>query len=177
MIMLDTTIVNIAVPSLVSSFDAGLVAVGWVNSAYLLSYAILLLVAGRLGDRYGPRPMFIAGLAVFTAASLACGVAPTIGWLIAARAVQGIGGGGLASMGMVVLGDVAAPRERGRYYGYFAVAYTTAGASGPALGGFLADHLHWSAIFWLNVPLAVASADHAIPSCGRESPGRKYKRA
>src|SRR5258708_35468771 len=82
--------------------------------------------------------------------------------LILARSLQGIGGGGLTSMGMVVLGDVAAPRERGRYYGYFAVAYTTAGASGPALGGFLAESLHWSAIFWINVPLALAAL--TVPS-------------
>src|SRR5258708_20228889 len=77
--------------------------------------------------------------------------------LILARSLQGIGGGGLSSMGMVVLGDVAAPRERGRYYAYFAVTYTTAGASGPALGGFLPHHLHWSAIFWINIPLRLAA--------------------
>jgi MFS family permease len=77
--------------------------------------------------------------------------------LILGRALQGLGGGGLASMGMVVLGDVAAPRERGRYYAYFAVTYTTAGACGPALGGFLADHLHWSAIFWINLPLGLGA--------------------
>jgi MFS family permease len=77
--------------------------------------------------------------------------------LMLARALQGIGGGGLASMGMVVLGDVAPPRQRGRYYAYFAATYTTAGAVGPALGGFIADHLSWPAIFWLNLPLGLAA--------------------
>ncbi|BDZ40976.1 hypothetical protein GCM10025865_02750 [Paraoerskovia sediminicola] len=95
MIMVDTTIVNIAIPTLTSAFDATLVSVGWVNSAYLLSYASLMLFAGRLGDRYGPRAVFVAGLVVFTVFSFLCGFsgeigsAPEIGWLIAFRALQG----------------------------------------------------------------------------------------
>ena len=91
MIMVDTTIVNIAVPTLQTELDASLVAVGWVNSAYLLSYAVLLLLAGRLGDRYGPKPVFVVGLAVFTIASAWCGFSGSIEMLIAARVVQGVG--------------------------------------------------------------------------------------
>lgn len=89
MIMVDTTIVNIAVPTLVDSFDVGLSAVGWVTSAYLLTYAVLLLVTGRLGDRFGPKNIFVAGLVVFTLSSLWCGFSGSIGMLITARAVQG----------------------------------------------------------------------------------------
>ena len=77
--------------------------------------------------------------------------------LILARVLHGLGGGGLSSMGMIVLGDLVAPKERGRYYTYFALTYTTAGASGPALGGFIADHLHWSVIFWINIPMGLAA--------------------
>jgi MFS family permease len=91
------------------------------------------------------------------AGSLLCALAPNMTTLILGRVLHGLGGGGLASMGAVVLGDVVAPKERGRYYAYFAVVYTTAGASGPALGGFLADYVHWSAIFWLNIPLGLAA--------------------
>lgn len=157
MIMLDTTIVNIAVPSLVSSFDAGLVAVGWVNSAYLLSYAILLLVAGRLGDRYGPRPMFIAGLAVFTAASLACGVAPTIGWLIAARAVQGIGGALVTPQTMTLITRVFPERQRGTALGLWGTIAGVAAIAGPLLGGLLVETVGWQWIFFVNVPVGVVA--------------------
>ena len=94
--------------------------------------------------------------------------------LILGRALHGLGGGGLASMGIVVLGDVAAPKERGRYYAYFAVAYTTAGACGPALGGFLSDYLHWSAIFWLNIPLGLRGAAITTWSLLRRLP--RYER-
>ena len=103
--------------------------------------------------------------------------------LILGRALHGLGGGGLASMGAVVLGDVVAPKERGRYYAYFAVVYTTAGALGPALGGFLSDYLHWSAIFWLNIllgfaALAVTDAAAAPAAAARApAPARRDRRA
>jgi MFS family permease len=91
------------------------------------------------------------------AGSLICALAPSMLILILGRILQGFGGGGLASMGMVILGDIAAPKDRGRYYAYFSATYTTAGACGPLLGGFLADYLHWSVIFWLNVPLGLVA--------------------
>ena len=94
--------------------------------------------------------------------------------LIFGRVVQGIGAAGLTSIPVVVLGDVAAPKERGKYSAYFAVTYTTAGACGPALGGFLSDYLHWSAIFWLNIPLDLARAarhlDAAAPPAALRAP-------
>jgi MFS family permease len=87
--------------------------------------------------------------------SLICAFAPDMLVLIFGRIVHGLGGGGLTSLAMIVLGDIAAPKDRGRYYAYFALTYSTAGATGPVLGGFLADHLHWSMIFWLNIPLGI----------------------
>src|SRR5699024_11817195 len=91
MILVDVSIVSIATPALMDSFDAGVEPVLWVTSAYLLAYAVPLLITGRFGDRYGPKRLYLIGLAVFTGASLACGLSPTIGWLIGARVVQGLG--------------------------------------------------------------------------------------
>src|SRR5258708_7460995 len=112
---------------------------------------------GKVADIRGRAVALHVAIAAHLAGSLCCALESSMLVLILGRALQGVGGGGLASMVMVVLGDVAAPRERGRYYAYFAVTYTTAGACGPVLGGFLADHLHWSAIFWINIPLGIAA--------------------
>src|SRR6267154_2384649 len=129
----------------------------WLITAYLLSSTAIIPLYGKIADIRGRAFALRIAIAVHLAGSLICSLAPSMLVLILGRALQGIGGGGLSSMGMVVLGDVAAPRERGRYYAYFAVTYTTAGACGPALGGFLADHLHWSAIIWINIPLGLAA--------------------
>jgi MFS family permease len=129
----------------------------WLITAYLLASTAIIPLYGKIADIRGRAFALRIAIAVHLAGSLMCALAPAMLVLILGRGLQGIGGGGLASMGMVVLGDVAAPRERGRYYAYFAVTYTTAGACGPALGGFLADHLHWSAIFWINLPLGLAA--------------------
>jgi len=129
----------------------------WLITAYLLASTAMIPLYGKIADIHGRAFALRIAIAVHLAGSLLCALAPAMPVLILGRALQGLGGGGLASMGMVVLGDVAAPRERGRYYAYFAVTYTTAGACGPALGGFLADHLHWSAIFWINIPLGLAA--------------------
>jgi EmrB/QacA subfamily drug resistance transporter len=129
----------------------------WLITAYLLASTAIIPLYGKIADIRGRAFALRIAIAVHLAGSLMCALAPSMLVLILGRALQGLGGGGLASMGMVVLGDVAAPRERGRYYAYFAVTYTTAGACGPALGGFLADHLHWSAIFWINLPLGLGA--------------------
>src|SRR5262245_64983715 len=91
------------------------------------------------------------------AGSLICAFAPSIIVLILGRAVQGLGGAGLSAVAVIVLADAAAPKDRGRYYAYFSIVYTTAGACGPALGGFIADKLHWSLLFWLNIPLGLCA--------------------
>src|SRR5215471_1575202 len=123
-----------------------------------LDNTILASALPTIGREFGDVHDLPWLITIYLLASTA--VVPLYGKLsdIHGRALHGLGGGGLASMGAVVLGDVSAPKERGRYYAYFAVVYTTAGASGPALGGFLSDHIHWSAIFWLNIPLGIAAA-------------------
>jgi MFS family permease len=153
---LDQTILASALPTIGRDLgDAH--ELPWLITAYLLASTAVIPLYGKIADIHGRAFALRIAIAVHLAGSLLCALAPSMLVLIMGRGLQGIGGGGLASMGMVVLGDVAAPRERGRYYGYFAVTYTTAGASGPALGGFLADHLQWSAIFWINIPLALAA--------------------
>src|SRR5699024_7982318 len=103
MILVDVSIVSIATPALMDSFDAGVEPVLWVTSAYLLAYAVPLLITGRFGDRYGPKRLYLIGLAVFTGASLACGLSPTIGWLIGARVVQGLGASMMTPQTMAVI--------------------------------------------------------------------------
>jgi MFS family permease len=153
---LDQTILASALPTI--GRDLGNANdLPWLITAYLLASTALIPLYGKIADIRGRAFALRIAIAVHLAGSLVCALAPSMLVLILARSLQGIGGGGLSSMGMVVLGDVAAPRERGRYYAYFAVVYTTAGAGAPALGGFLADYLHWSAIFWLNIPLGLAA--------------------
>jgi MFS family permease len=110
---------------------------------------------GKIADIRGRVFALRIALCAYMAGSLVCALAPDMLVLIPGRALHGMGGAGLSSVGVIVLGDIAAPKERGRYYAYFSITYTTAGACGPALGGFIADHLHWSVIFWLNLPMGV----------------------
>lgn len=155
MIMLDTTIVNIAIPTLVDTFDATLTEVGWVNSAYLLTFAVLLLVTGRLGDTFGPRPVYMFGLVVFTLASLASGLAPSIGWLIAARAVQGIGGALMTPQTQALITRVFPPKQRGAALGMWGAVAGVATIAGPLLGGLLVETAGWEWIFFVNLPVGV----------------------
>ncbi len=155
MIMVDTTIVNIAVPSLVKTFDTSLTAVGWVNSAYLLSFATLLLVSGRLGDRYGPRPLFMAGLVTFTLASLWCGLSGSITMLIIARAVQGVGAALMTPQTMAVITRVFPPAKRGAAMGVWGGVAGLATITGPVLGGVLVESWGWEWIFYVNIPVGV----------------------
>jgi MFS family permease len=153
---LDQTIVASALPIIGRDLgDAH--ELPWLITAYLLASTAMIPLYGKIADIRGRAFALRVAVLVHLAGSLLCALAPSMLILILGRGLQGIGGGGLSSMGMVVLGDVAAPRERGRYYAYFAVTYTTAGACGPALGGFLADHLHWPAIFWINIPLGLTA--------------------
>jgi len=157
MIMVDTTIVNIAVPTLQTELDASLVAVGWVNSAYLLSYAVLLLLAGRLGDRYGPKPVFVVGLAVFTLASAWCGLSGSIGMLVAARVVQGVGAALMTPQTMAMITRVFPPRQRGAAMGLWGATAGVATIAGPLLGGLFVESWGWEWIFFVNVPVGVVA--------------------
>ena len=155
MILVDVSIVSIATPALMDSFDAGIEPVLWVTSAYLLAYAVPLLITGRFGDRYGPKRLYLAGLAIFTVASLACGLSPTIGWLIAARAVQGLGASMMTPQTMAVITRTFPPERRGSAMALWGATAGVAFLVGPLLGGVLLDSLGWEWIFFINVPVGL----------------------
>lgn len=156
MAFIDSTVVNIALPALQSSFGASVVSVQWVIEAYGLTLAALILVGGSMGDRFGRRRMFLLGVAAFTIASIACGLAASIDQLIAARALQGIGAAFLVPGSLALISASFDESKRGRAIGTWSgwTAITT--ATGPVLGGWLIQHLSWRWAFLINVPLALA---------------------
>ncbi len=156
MLLLDGTIVNIAIPSIMADFHAGFSQVEWVMNAYLLVFAVLLITMGRLGDLYGRKRLFVIGTAVFTLASLACGLAPSIGALIAFRAVQGFGGAMMMPNTLSIIANVFSARERGTAMGIWGGVTGVATAVGPTLGGVLVQVASWPYIFWINVPVGIA---------------------
>lgn len=155
MILLDATIVSVANPSIMDALHADYDAVIWVTSAYLLAYAVPLLLAGRLGDRFGPRNLYLAGLAVFTAASLWCGLAGSIEVLVAARVVQGVGAALLTPQTLSTITRVFPPERRGVALSVWGATAGVATLVGPLAGGVLVDGLGWQWIFIVNVPIGV----------------------
>lgn len=155
MILLDQTIVAVATPALQADLGADLGAVVWVTSIYLLAYAVPLLVMGRLGDRFGQRQMYVAGMAIFTASSLACGFAPSIEWLIAARLVQGLGASMLTPQSMSVINRVFPRDQRGAAMGVWGAVAGLASLAGPVLGGLIVGTVGWQWIFLINVPVGI----------------------
>src|SRR2546429_1516679 len=151
---LDQTILATALPTIGRDFG-DVHNLPWLITAYLLAATAGMPLYGKIADIHGRRFTLRIALSIYIVASLICALAPSMLVLILGRALQGMGGAGLSAISVVVLGDVAAPKDRGPYYAYFSMTYTTAGACGPALGGFLADYLHWSVIFWVNIPLAL----------------------
>ena len=151
---LDNTILAGALPIIGAEFN-DVHSLPWLITAYLIANTAVTPLYGKISDIYGRRATLLIAISFYMAGSLVCALAPNMLVLILGRVLHGLGGGGLTSTGMVILGDIAAPRDRGKYYGYFSATYTTAGACGPALGGFLAEYLHWSVIFWLNIPLGL----------------------
>jgi EmrB/QacA subfamily drug resistance transporter len=157
MIVLDTTIVNVALPSIRADLGFTEASLAWVVNAYLLTFGGFLLLAGRLGDLYGQRRLFLIGIALFTVASLACGLANTKGLLVAARAVQGIGGAIVSSIVLALLMILfQAPAERAKAMGVVGFVLSGGGAAGVLLGGALTDALSWHWIFLVNLPVGVA---------------------
>ncbi|WP_442932807.1 MFS transporter [Mycobacterium kyogaense] len=155
MILVDATIVAVANPAIMSALGVGYDAVIWVTSAYLLAYAVPLLVSGRLGDRYGPRNVYLVGLSVFTLASLWCGLADTIGMLIAARVLQGVGAALLTPQTLSVITRTFPAERRGVAMSVWGATAGVATLVGPLAGGVLVDHLGWQWIFFVNVPVGV----------------------
>ena len=149
---LDQTIIAAALPAIAGDLgDFG--AISWVASIYLLTATAVTPLYGKFSDIKGRRMALSLGIIVFVAGSAACALAPSMGWLIAARAVQGLGGGGLISLAQTIVADIVAPKERGKYQIYFASVFLLASLLGPTLGGFFTQHLHWTLIFWINLPL------------------------
>src|SRR5215813_13226396 len=155
MASIDATVVGIALPAIGRDFDTGLAALQWVVTAYTLTLAGLLLVGGALGDRYGRRRIFLIGVIWFAAASLLCGVAPTAGVLIAARALQGVGGALLVPGSLAILQASFAEEDRMAAIGAWSGLGGVATAIGPFLGGWLIDAASWRLVFFINLPLAV----------------------
>ena len=155
MTLLDLTIVNIAIPNMISKLHASLDDILWVINAYALVLAVLLITAGRLGDLFGQRTMFFAGIALFTVASAACGLAPSPGWLIGFRAVQGLGAALLMPQTLAILTMVFPPDRRGAAFGVWGAVAGVATIAGPTLGGLLVTAFDWRYIFYINVPIGL----------------------
>src|SRR5436309_4226010 len=156
-VFLDGTVVNVALPAISRDLDASLRGLQWMLDGYLVTLSSLLLLGGSAGDRYGRRRVFLAGLGAFLAASVLCGLAPGVGFLVAARAVQGVAGALLVPASLSIISSGFDPADRGRAIGAWSGLAAIAGAAGPMLGGWLVDAASWRLIFFLNVPLGAAA--------------------
>jgi EmrB/QacA subfamily drug resistance transporter len=171
MALLDVTIVNIAMPAIITDLDATLSQASWVLNAYNLVLAVFFLSMGRVADRYGQKRVFIFGLVTFTVFSLLCGFAPNIEWLVAFRAGQGLGGAALLTISLAIVLGAFPKRQQGAAVGIWGALGTAAAAVGPVLGGVLVTYGHWSWIFFVNVPIGVV----AVIACARIIPRGEHK--
>lgn len=153
---LDQTIVATALPTIIGELG-GISHLSWVVTAYLLTSTASSPLYGKLSDLYGRKVMFQTAIAIFLVGSMLCGFAVNMGQLIAFRAIQGMGAGGLIVMALTIIGDVLSPRERGRYQGYMGSVFAVSSVGGPLLGGFIVDNLDWRWIFFVNIPVGLAA--------------------
>src|SRR6185437_10315198 len=161
---LDQTIVATALPTIGVRFG-DLAQISWVVTSYLLTGTAVTPLYCKLSDVHGRRVMMMVAIGLFVAGSIACAVAQSMLWLILARGLQGLGGGGLMALAQTIIADVISPRERGRYQGYISSVFALSSVGGPVLGGVLTEELHWSLIFWINLPLglvAMAMTNNAL---------------
>jgi EmrB/QacA subfamily drug resistance transporter len=159
---IDGTIVATALPSITRDLG-GVSSIAWVVSAYLLFQVATMPLYGKIGDVHGRKRVLLLSIGLFVVGSMACGLAQSMPQLLVARAVQGIGGGGLPVLGMAILGDLVPPRQLGRWLGYQGMLFAVAVVIGPLLGGVFVDHLSWRWAFFINVPLALASVAILVP--------------
>ncbi|WP_214320394.1 MFS transporter [Nonomuraea sediminis] len=163
-VSLDNTVLNVALPSMRRELNASISGLQWTIDAYLVVLASLLMLSGATADRVGRKRTFMVGLAVFTLGSLLCSLAPGLGWLVAARIVQAVGGSMLNPVAMSIITNVfTEPRERARAIGVWAGVVGISMAAGPMIGGLLVDSAGWRSIFWLNLPIGIAAL--ALTAC------------
>ena len=154
---LETSIIATALPTITGQFNS-FESFAWVGTAYIVTSAISTPLLGKLSDLYGRRLIFQSTMAVFLVGSILCGASQSMGQLIAARAFQGMGGGGIQALAFAILGDILPPRERGRYMGYFTLAFVGSAVLGPLIGGIIIDHASWPWIFYINIPFIIIVA-------------------
>jgi MFS family permease len=179
MVALDVTVVSTALSSIRMHLNASVDELEWTVNAYGLSFAVLLMTGAALGDRFGRRRLFAAGLLLFVAASAACALATSVGWLIAARAVQGVGAAVIAPLSLALLSAAFPPERRAWALGVFGAITGLAVVAGPVLGGAVTETLAWQWIFWLNVPIGLAAIplvrgrieESFGPRAGLDAPG------
>ncbi len=159
---IDSSVVNVALPAMQRSFETSFGAMQWVINGYMLTLASLILLGGSAGDRFGRRRMFMLGLAGFAAASLACGLAPSAWWLVAARLVQGAAAALLTPASLAIIGEAYGGKARGPAIGTWAAAGALTTALGPPLGGWLVETVGWRSIFFINLPVAAAALGLAL---------------
>ncbi|MFK4266392.1 MFS transporter [Streptomyces milbemycinicus] len=175
MSLLDGSIVNVAIPTLIDGLDASYDQVLWVIDGYLLVFSVLLITTGRLGDIYGYRRLYVIGIVGFTVASALCGLADSPGRLLAARALQGLAGALLFPQVISSILTIFPPRQRGRAFGLFGAIVGFAPVVGPVVGGFLLAHLSWRWIFFINVPIGIATAVLALTFVPPMRSGRTHR--
>ncbi|WP_262847679.1 MDR family MFS transporter [Mumia quercus] len=168
---LDQTIVSTALPTIVQDLGGG-EHLSWVVTAYMLASTVTTMLWGKLGDLFGRKTLFLICIVVFLAGSALAGTSETMGQLVAWRAVQGAGGGGLMVLSQAIIGDVVSPRDRGRYQGAFGAVFGVASVAGPLLGGFFVDNLSWRWVFYINLPLGAVALVVVIAVLPRIKPDR-----
>ena len=179
MAALDTLVVSTALSTIRVDLGASIEALEWTVNAYNLSFAVLLITAAALGDRYGRRKLYAVGLGLFTVASALCALAPDVGWLIAARAAQGVGAALVMPLGLALLSAAFPPQRRGAAIGIFSAITGLSVAAGPLVGGAVVEGLNWEWIFWLNVPIGLIAIPLVLtrmqesrgPDTGLDIPG------
>src|SRR5882724_3887618 len=155
--VMDTSIANVALRHIAGSVGADQSESTWVLTSYLVSNAIILPISGWLSSVLGRKRFYMTCVILFTASSLACGLAPSLGWLLFFRILQGAGGGGLAPSEQAILTDTFPPEKRGQAFAFYGLAVVVAPAIGPALGGWITDHFNWRWIFFINIPVGLLS--------------------